>query len=82
MLPSLAQSPAILREPVSRMHLAFDEENDEGQEGERCTEGGAPSGTIVGASRGPQEAAGNPAPEDSGWDAGGAPHIVCNNTSG
>ncbi|XP_039975356.1 homologous recombination OB-fold protein isoform X2 [Xiphias gladius] len=73
MLPSPAPFPTIPREPVSRMHLVFDEEDDEGQEGERCTEGGkdpqAPTDTRVSSSRGPQEPAGNPASQDLGWDA-------------
>lgn len=75
MLPSPARSSRVLREPVSRMHLVFDEEDDEGQEGEKCTEGGedpqTPRDTKAGSSRGPQEPAENPAPQDSGWDAGG-----------
>ncbi|KAM8723319.1 uncharacterized protein hrob [Acanthopagrus schlegelii] len=73
MLPSPAWSSGVLREPVSRMHLVFDEEDDEGQEGEKRTEGGedprTPRDTKAGSSRGPQEPAGNPAPPDSGWDA-------------
>ncbi|XP_073349738.1 uncharacterized protein hrob isoform X1 [Pagrus major] len=73
MLPSPARSSSVLREPVSRMHLVFDEEDDEGQEGEKCTEGGedpqTSRDTKAGSSRGPQEPAGNPAPQNSGWDA-------------
>lgn len=80
MLQSPAPSPAILREPVSRMHLVFDEEDDEGQEGERSTEGGKDPQAPV--NTGPQEPTGKSAPQDSGWDAGGSPRIVCNNTSG
>ncbi|KAM9346681.1 uncharacterized protein hrob [Symphorus nematophorus] len=70
MLPSPARSAGVLREPVSRMHLMFDEDDDEGQERENCTEGAqypqAPSDTKTSSSRGPQ---GNLAPQDSGWDA-------------
>lgn len=77
MLPPHARPPAVLREPVSRMHLVFDEEDDEGQEGEKCAEGGgnpqAPTDTRAGSSRGPEEPAGNPAPQDPDWDAGGVP---------
>ncbi|XP_071325113.1 homologous recombination OB-fold protein [Trachinotus anak] len=73
MLPSPAQSPSVLREPVSRMHLVFDEEDDEGEEGGGCTEGDKdsrfPTHTGVSSSRGPQEPAGNPAAQDTGWDA-------------
>ncbi|XP_023266762.1 uncharacterized protein C17orf53 homolog isoform X1 [Seriola lalandi dorsalis] len=73
MLPSSSQSPTVLREPVSRMHLVFDEEDDEGEKGEKCTEGDgeprAPTGTGVSSSRGPQEPAGYPAAQDTGWDA-------------
>ncbi|XP_018527702.1 homologous recombination OB-fold protein [Lates calcarifer] len=67
MLQSPAPSPAILREPVSRMHLVFDEEDDEGQEGERSTEGGKDPQAPV--NTGPQEPTGKSAPQDSGWDA-------------
>ncbi|XP_040918843.1 homologous recombination OB-fold protein [Toxotes jaculatrix] len=67
---SAAWSSTVLQ---SQMHLVFDEEDDEGQEGERCTEGGkdpqAPTDTRVSSSRGHQEPAGNPAPQDPGWDA-------------
>ncbi|XP_044037321.1 homologous recombination OB-fold protein [Siniperca chuatsi] len=73
MLTSPARAPSVLQGPVSRMHLVFDEEDDEGQEGEICSEGGkdpqAPTDTRAGSSRGPQEPAGNPAPQDSSWDA-------------
>ncbi|XP_041813945.1 homologous recombination OB-fold protein isoform X2 [Chelmon rostratus] len=73
MLPSSARSSGVLREPVSQMHLVFDEEEDEGQEGGKCAEGGedpqASRDTTAGSSRGPDESAGNPAPRDSGWDS-------------
>lgn len=82
MLPSSARSSGVLREPVSQMHLVFDEEEDEGQEGGKCAEGGedpqASRDTTAGSSRGPDESAGNPAPRDSGWDSGGTP-LICNN---
>lgn len=63
MLPSPVRCPSTLREPVSRMHLVFDEEDDEGG---KCREVGPdpkPSGgTDGGASRG--------VIQDSGWDLG------------
>ncbi|XP_070779099.1 homologous recombination OB-fold protein [Enoplosus armatus] len=73
-LASPARSRGVLREPVSRMHLVFEEEDDEGQEGGKCSEGGkdpqTPADTRAGSSRGSQEPGGNPAPHDSGgWDA-------------
>ncbi|KAI3359589.1 hypothetical protein L3Q82_013992, partial [Scortum barcoo] len=77
MLPSPARPPAVLREPVSQMHLVFDEEDDEGQEGEKCTEGGgnpqAPTDTTAVPCRGPEEPDGKAAPQDPDWEAGGAP---------
>ncbi|KAK5856010.1 hypothetical protein PBY51_007637 [Eleginops maclovinus] len=64
------RSPAVLREPVSRMQLLFDEEDDEGQEGEKCSErdedAETPRDTRAGTSR---QHAGNAAAQDSGWDA-------------
>lgn len=82
MLASPTRSSRVLREPVSQMHLVFDEEDDEGREGGGCTEGGEDPqdsrDTKAGSSRGPGEPAGNPAPQDSGWDSGGAP-LICNN---
>ncbi|XP_068433907.1 homologous recombination OB-fold protein [Clinocottus analis] len=64
-------APAVLQETVSRMQLVFDEEDDEGQEGAQCSEGGehlkAPR--DAGSSRGPREPAWSSAPLDSGWDA-------------
>lgn len=72
LLTSAARSPSVPREPVSRMHLVFEEEDDEG---DKCSEGGKdpqPStDTRAGSSRGPQQPSGNPALQDSGWDAGG-----------
>ncbi|XP_031723443.1 uncharacterized protein C17orf53 homolog isoform X1 [Anarrhichthys ocellatus] len=68
-------SPAGLQGTVSRMQLVFDEEDDddEGQEVGKCSEGGedpkVPRDTRASSSRGPREPAGNPAPQDSGWDA-------------
>nr|XP_033945109.1 homologous recombination OB-fold protein [Pseudochaenichthys georgianus] len=60
----------VLREPVSRMQLVFDEDDDEGQEGEKCSErredAETPRDTRAGPSR---EHAGNTAAQDSGWDA-------------
>ncbi|KAI4822258.1 hypothetical protein KUCAC02_007817 [Chaenocephalus aceratus] len=62
--------PTVLREPVSRMQLVFDEDDDEGQEGEKCSEtredAETPRDTRAGPSR---EHAGNTAAQDSGWDA-------------
>ncbi|XP_029364653.1 uncharacterized protein C17orf53 homolog [Echeneis naucrates] len=90
MSSSPTQPPTVLREPVSRMHLLFDEEEDEGQEGERCTEGAtdskAPTDTGGNSSRGPQQSSGNPAAQDEGWDAdddldellGELPEDTCN----
>ncbi|CAB1440423.1 unnamed protein product [Pleuronectes platessa] len=72
MLQSTAQPPTIRREPVSQMHLVFDEEEDERQEGGRCTEGGkdpqAPTDGRLRSSGGPQQPAGNPAPQNPDWD--------------
>ncbi|XP_059204947.1 homologous recombination OB-fold protein [Centropristis striata] len=70
MLQSCAQPrSAVLREPVSRMQLVFDEEDDEGQQGGGRSEGGedpkAPRETRAGS----REPAGNAAAQDSGWDA-------------
>ncbi|XP_034000130.1 homologous recombination OB-fold protein [Trematomus bernacchii] len=62
--------PTVLREPVSRMQLVFDEDDDEGQEGEKCSErredAETPRDTRAAPSR---EHAGNTAAQDSGWDA-------------
>ncbi|KAM3598686.1 uncharacterized protein V6R79_021272 [Siganus canaliculatus] len=72
MLPPPVRSTSVLREPVSRMHLLFDEEEDEEQERGECTDGcEASRDTDAGSSRGPQEPAGNAAPQESGWDSGG-----------
>lgn len=67
-------SPAGPQGTVSRMQLVFDEEedDDEGQEGGGRSEG-ASRDTMIGSSTGPREPAGDPAPQDSGWDAGGGP---------
>ncbi|KAM7371676.1 hypothetical protein PAMP_008892 [Pampus punctatissimus] len=62
---SPARSPAVLREPVSRMQLVFDDDDDEGQEEGERTDPGAPTDTRVISSRSPQEAE----HQDSGWDA-------------
>ncbi|KAM9394445.1 uncharacterized protein hrob [Pholidichthys leucotaenia] len=84
---SPARSPSVLREPVSRMQLVFDEDDDEGKVEERRTEGaGKPGGPAHGSSRGSRERAGNPAPQDQGWDAdddldellGELPEDACN----
>ncbi|XP_042361076.1 homologous recombination OB-fold protein [Plectropomus leopardus] len=60
-----------LREPVSQMQLVFDEDDDEGQEGGKCSERGGdpqtPKDTRADSGRGPREPAA--APQDSGWDA-------------
>ncbi|XP_069572351.1 homologous recombination OB-fold protein isoform X2 [Brachyistius frenatus] len=63
-LPSPARPRGVLREPVSRMQLVFDEEDEEGKDGGRCA-----SDTRVSSSRGPQVHAGNPETQDPGWDA-------------
>lgn len=74
MLLSPTQPPSILREPMSQMQLVFDEEDEEGKDGERRTEGAGdpqtPAETIATSSRGPQEHTGKTAPQDPGWDAG------------
>ncbi|XP_033499897.2 uncharacterized protein hrob [Epinephelus lanceolatus] len=72
MLLSPTRPPtAILREPVSQMQLVFDEDDDEGQEGGKCSERGEDPqdrrDTRADSSRGPQEPAA--APQDSGWGA-------------
>ncbi|KAF7664717.1 hypothetical protein LDENG_00168220 [Lucifuga dentata] len=70
-LSSPIQSPTVPGEPMSQMQLVFDEEEEEGQKGERCTkEGEAPH--IPANSRvsgGAQACSGNPEPQHSGWDA-------------
>lgn len=73
MLPSPSRSSTVLQEPVSQMHLVFDEEDDD--EGERGTGEDLQTlrDTKASSSRGP---AGNPAPQDSGWDAGGDLRVV------
>lgn len=70
MLLSSTPSPSVLREPVSRMQLLFDEEDDEGQEregnAERSTD---PQGVVdnsVSSSRSLKKPA---APQDPGWGA-------------
>ncbi|XP_076608945.1 homologous recombination OB-fold protein [Chaetodon auriga] len=67
MSPSPAPSSRVLREPVSQMHLAFDEDEDEGQQGGNGSQ--TSRDTKAGSSRGPQEPTWNPAPQDSGWDS-------------
>ncbi|KAM6965871.1 uncharacterized protein hrob [Tautogolabrus adspersus] len=67
MLPSPTRSRSVSREPVSRMHLMFDEDDDEGEESSKGNR--APVDTPTGSTRGPQEAAGKSAAQDSGWDA-------------
>lgn len=71
MLASPARSDTVLREPVSRMQLVFDEEDEEG----KCTEGGEDHRASADARMGSREAgrqqpAGSPAPQHPGWDAG------------
>lgn len=61
MSPSPARPAGVLREPMSQMHLVFDDEDDEGQ-ASRDTDGGS--------SREPREPAGTPAPQDPDWDSG------------
>lgn len=68
---SPARSPAVLQETVSRMQLVFDDDDNGGQEEGKCSDPRAPRDTTVNSSRGPQQ----PAPQDSGWDAGGAPYL-------
>ncbi|XP_030590802.1 uncharacterized protein C17orf53 homolog [Archocentrus centrarchus] len=67
-LLSPAESPGVLREPVSCMQLMFDEEDDEGKDGERHTEGD-PQAPADSYNRGSPKRAGNPALQDPGWDA-------------
>ncbi|XP_060882661.1 homologous recombination OB-fold protein [Labrus mixtus] len=64
---SPSRSRSVSREPVSRMHLMFDEEDDEGEEGSKGNQASADITTS--STRGPQEAAGKSAAQDSGWDA-------------
>ncbi|XP_058509915.1 homologous recombination OB-fold protein isoform X2 [Solea solea] len=66
MLPSPTRSTNTRREPISRMQLLFDEEDDEGQEAGGSNDPQAPSGTQVTSSK---ELAGNPGPQDPAWDA-------------
>lgn len=79
MSSSPARSATILREPVSQMQLVFDEDDDVGQEEDKRTgteDPRAPADTRFSFSRSPQEPAGSSAPQDPGWDAGGASCIV------
>ncbi|KAA8585415.1 hypothetical protein FQN60_004109, partial [Etheostoma spectabile] len=73
MQPPARPPSALLREPVSRMQLMFDEEDDEGLEEGKCSNGGedpkTPGDTRGESSRGPAEPSGNTAAQDSGWDA-------------
>ncbi|XP_047426956.1 homologous recombination OB-fold protein [Mugil cephalus] len=72
-VPSPARNPRVHQEPVSQMQLLFDEEDDEGKDGERHSVGlgdsRVPADTRFSSSRAPREQAGNPVPQDSGWDA-------------
>ncbi|XP_008281954.1 uncharacterized protein C17orf53 homolog [Stegastes partitus] len=61
LLLSPARRPGVLRGPVSRMQLVFDEEDEEGREP------GGPADTR--SSRGPRECARDPTPQEPGWDA-------------
>nr|XP_046272311.1 homologous recombination OB-fold protein [Scatophagus argus] len=71
--PFPAQAPGVLREPVSRMQLVFDEEDDEEQDGGKCADRSedlqTSRDTKAGSSRCPQEPAGKPAPREPGWDS-------------
>lgn len=54
------------------MHLVLGEDDDdEGQEGRKGVDWG--QDTRAGSSKDPQEAAGNLAPQRSGWDSGETP---------
>ncbi|KAM4717060.1 homologous recombination OB-fold protein isoform 2-T2 [Anableps anableps] len=76
-MSSLARAPDVPREPVSRMQLEFDEEDDEEKKAEGCTEGGKlpqvqmliQENKSVNPSRGLHESFGNPAQQDADWDA-------------
>ncbi|XP_047213774.1 homologous recombination OB-fold protein-like [Girardinichthys multiradiatus] len=69
-------TPDVPRQPVSQMQLEFDEEDDEGKKAEGSKEGGEVPGVqrltqnkSVTPSRGLHESFGNPAPQDTDWDA-------------
>ncbi|XP_068605763.1 homologous recombination OB-fold protein [Brachionichthys hirsutus] len=67
MLTSPPRPPRGLREPVSQMQLVFDEEDDEGQVGVRCTEEG--EDPSRGAKAGPGGSLQDPSPQHSSWES-------------
>ncbi|XP_026179865.1 uncharacterized protein C17orf53 homolog [Mastacembelus armatus] len=69
MLPVPVWPATVLREPVSQMQLVFEDEDDEGQESEKCTNSGDPESTADTGVKSPQEPAGNQVPQDLDWDA-------------
>uniref|UniRef100_A0A1A7XGL8 Chromosome 17 open reading frame 53 n=3 Tax=Iconisemion striatum TaxID=60296 RepID=A0A1A7XGL8_9TELE len=77
MLSSPASVPGVLRGTVSRMQLEFDEEDEEGKEGEGHAEKAeipraqahTEENKSVNSSRGPLGSTENPAPQEAGWDA-------------
>ncbi|XP_041832279.1 homologous recombination OB-fold protein [Melanotaenia boesemani] len=76
MSTSTAEAPSVLQEPVSQMQLMFDEEDDEGKEGDKHTKRAkdprvqthTEDTKSVSSSRGPQQSAGSSAPH-ADWDA-------------
>ncbi|XP_017274829.1 homologous recombination OB-fold protein [Kryptolebias marmoratus] len=74
---SPAREAGVLRGPVSRMQLEFDEEDEEGKEGGGRTEQAevpqeqthTEENKSVRSSRAPPKSAANPAPRDPDWDA-------------
>ncbi|KAM4536150.1 homologous recombination OB-fold protein isoform 2-T2 [Fundulus diaphanus] len=76
-MSSPARAPDLPREPLSRMQLEFDDEDDEGKRAEGCAEGAkgsqvrmpAQENKSVNSSRGLCESFGTPAPQDADWDA-------------
>uniref|UniRef100_A0A3Q2NMJ9 Homologous recombination factor with OB-fold n=1 Tax=Fundulus heteroclitus TaxID=8078 RepID=A0A3Q2NMJ9_FUNHE len=76
-MSSPARAPDVAREPLSRMQLEFDDEDDEGRRAEGSAEGAkgsqvqtpAQENKPANSSRGLRESFGTPAPQDANWDA-------------
>ncbi|XP_008327522.1 uncharacterized protein C17orf53 homolog isoform X2 [Cynoglossus semilaevis] len=76
-LEPVLQSPApsrnICPEPVSQMQLVFDDEDEEGREGEKCSEGGCDPQTAVAvgvtSGCGREQPDGSAVLQDPDWDA-------------
>lgn len=80
MLLSPIQRHSVSREPVSRMQLVFDEDEDDvAQESEGTAEGGAHPQTSGGTEARPGDAPHKPTensgPPDTGWGLGESPCV-------